>query len=690
MPCRGKVPLTPHGYKDASKGIEALKRLFANPQANIGIATGKVSGIFVLDIDIKNSAGGAESLAELEREYGALSATLEAKTCSGGRHLYFRYPERGIGCKTGVRKGIDVRGDGGYVVAPPSVVDGKPYDWTHGPDAAIADAPEWLLDILSGKDKAPDLSDKNALITQNRNNTLMLLGVNLRKMGLDQPAIEKNLQTINASRCSPPLDKAEVSKIARSVSRYESGGKQPAPLTDTWNAQFLYSGYGGDIRYCDALGGWFIWDGTRWRKDETFQIMKLAQSAVKDMHARAQAAKDKDLAKHAARCEAESRLKAMVNLVRCEDGVTVTPDTFDSDVYLLNCRNGTLDLRTGELRPHSKTDYITRRLELDYKPEAQCMEWLKFLDSVFLGDKEIIGFMQKAVGYSLSGSMKEQCVFILYGVGMNGKSTFLKHIYRLLGEYAMNTPATTLMEKYGESIPNDVARLKGARFVTSIESGKGRALAEAQIKQLTGDDPISARFLHREFFDFFATFKIFLATNHKPNISGTDKGIWRRIMTIPFEKVITPEERDAALDDKLAKEYEGILAWAVEGFKLWQKDGLGEVAKIAQATNEYREESDIIGNFITENCVVGEGQQVSASEILKAIQLWAKDGGMRSIKRTEFIDYMQKRGFRKDRVTAGADKGKLCWFGITLKGKEEGQLPMDGGGYEPDKDERPF
>ena len=686
MPCKGKIPLTPHGYKDASKEAEAVKRLFANHYANIGIATGKVSGIFVLDIDIKNGAGGAESLAELEREYGALPSTVEAKTCSGGRHLYFRYPEQGIGCKTGIRKGIDVRGDGGYVVAPPSVIDGKSYDWLTGPDAPIADAPAWLLDILSPKDKTPDLSDKDALITQNRNNTLMLMGVNLRKMGLEQAEIEKNLQSINAARCSPPLDKAEVSKIARSVSRYDKDGNLSGPLTDTWNAQFLYSGYGGELRYCDALGGWFIWDGTRWQKDEAFQIMKLAQSAVLDMRGKAKSANDKDLAKHAVRCEAESRLKAMVNLVRCEDGITVTPDTFDGDVYLLNCRNGTLDLRTGELRPHSKTDYITRRLELDYKPEAQCPEWLKFLDSVFLGDKEIIGFMQKAVGYSLSGSMKEQCVFILYGVGMNGKSTFLKHIYRLLGEYAMNTPATTLMEKYGESIPNDVARLKGARFVTSIESGKGRALAEAQIKQLTGDDPISARFLHREFFDFFATFKIFLATNHKPNISGTDKGIWRRIMTIPFEKVITPEERDAVLDDKLAKEYEGILAWAAQGFKLWQKDGLGEVAKIAQATNEYREESDIIGNFITENCVVAEGQQVSASEILKAIQLWAKDGGMRSIKRTEFIDYMQKRGFKRDRITGG----KTCWFGITLKGSEQETLPMDNGGYEPDADERPF
>lgn len=682
FPCRNKIPLTAHGYKDASKDIDTVRRMFSeHKNANIAVATGKVSGIFVLDIDVKNGAGGAESLMELEREFGELPHTAEALTWSGGRHIFFRYPEKGVGCKTGVRPGIDVRGDGGYVIAPPSVIEGKSYEWEieHHPDETmIAEAPEWLLELLEEKQPVVDLSDKGAKITQNRNNTLMLMGVKLRKMGLEHAQIESMLQSINESRCSPTLPKKEVSNIAKSVARYEvAQSKSTEPLTDVWNAKLFFEKCGDVIRYCDALGGWFIWDGTRWLRDETFQILRLARDTVKQMYEMATASNDKALYKHAVKSESEGKLKSMINLVRSEENIATLSDRFDSDVFLLNCRNGTLDLRAGELRQHSHDDYITRRVELDYRPEAECPEWLRFLDSIFLYDRELIDFMQKAVGYALSGSMKEQCVFILYGVGMNGKSTFLKHIYRILGDYALNTPASTLMEKYTDTIPNDVARLKGTRLVTAYESGKNKALAESQIKQLTGDDPISARFLHREYFDFFATFKIFFATNHKPTISGTDKGIWRRIMTVPFEKVVSPEERDPFLDEKLSKEYEGILAWAVRGFRKWQEEGLVQPDKVAEATNEYREESDVIGNFIEEKCVVGSDCKVSANALLKAAQEWAKEGGLRYVRRNEFIDYMKKRGFTKDRLSWGGNRGKIYWFGIGLKEEEHSEDSED-------------
>lgn len=585
-PCKDKIPLTSHVYKDASKDIEQIRQMFAGHQnPNAAIATGKVSGIFVVDIDVKNGAGGDESLKEFEREHGELPHTVEAITWSGGRHIFFKYPEKSIGCKTGIRPGIDICGDGGYVIAPPSVIEGRSYAWevSHLPeDTMIAEAPGWILELLEDKQPAVDLSDKQAKITKNRNETLMHMGVKLRKMGFDCQQIEANLQAINENRCMPSLTKKEVSKIAKSVSRYDIQ-QTSEPLTDVWNAGLFIKHYGDAVRYCDALGGWFIWDGTRWKGDDTFQIVRLAKNTVKQMYAMANANGDKLLFRHAVKSESETRLRAMINLSRSE-GVALKSDNFDKDVFLLNCKNGTLDLQTGKLKPHAQQDYITRRVELDYKPDAKCPNWDAFLSGIFLGDQELIKYMQKAVGYALSSLMKEQCIFILYGVGMNGKSTFLKHVYRILGDYAINTPASTLMEKYNDSIPNDVARLKGARLVTAVESGKNKALAESQIKQLTGDDPISARFLHREYFDFFATFKIFFATNHKPNISGTDKGIWRRIMTIPFEKVITPDERDPELDKKLSKEYEGILAWAVRGFELLQKEGLGAVAKITEAT----------------------------------------------------------------------------------------------------------
>lgn len=697
FPCKNKIPLTAHGYKDASSDAELVKQMFKGLQnPNVAIATGKMSGIFVVDIDVKNGARGDDSLRELEREHGELPHTVEALTWSGGRHIFFKYPGKGIGCKTGIRPGIDIRGDGGYVIAPPSIIEGKTYAWevSHHPDETmIADAPDWFIDLLDEKQPTVDLSDKETKITKNRNDALMHMGVKLRKMGLDFSQIEANLQEINASRCSPPLAKKEVSRIAKSVARYAIDSKKLSePFTDVWNANLFIEKYGDDVRYSDALGGWFIWDGTRWKQDHAFQILRLAKNTVKQIYEMAKIANDKFLFKHAVKSEAEARLKAMINLARSE-GVAIPSEQFDRDVFLLNLRNGTLDLRSGELKPHARSDYITRRVELDYKLDAKCPEWERFLESIFLSDREVTSFMQRAVGYALSGSTKEQCIFILHGIGMNGKSTFLKHIYRVLGDYAMNTPAMTLMEKYGDSIPNDVARLKGARLVTAVESGKNRSLAESQIKQLTGDDPISARFLHREFFDFFATFKIFFATNHKPNISGTDKGIWRRIITIPFEKVIAPEERDPLLDEKLSKEYEGILAWAVQGFQLWQKDGLGDVAKITQATNEYREESDLIGNFIEEQCLVGAEFKVSTTAILKAAQLWAKDNGLRYVKRGEFIDYMKKRGFVKDRLSGSSEKGKVYWFGIGLKGSENGEVSegSNSGFYDGEfADRRPF
>lgn len=669
FPCNKKIPLTQHGFKDASRDEAVIKKMFAENHSNIGIATGKISGIFVVDIDVKNGACGDESLKDLEKEFGEIPHTIEALTPSGGRHIYFRYPSDGVGCKTGLRPGIDLRGDGGYVIGPPSSIDGRSYEWeaAHHPDETmIAEAPEWLIDLLSEKKTVVDLSDSGAKVSENRNDTLMHMGVKLRKMGLDHPQIEITLQAINETRCVPPLPKKEVSTIAKSVSRYSADDKAKDPLTDVWSANLFFEKCGAGIKYCDALGGWFIWDGTRWERDDTFKILKLAKNTVKQMYQMAQSGNDKFLFKHAVKSESEARLKAMINLVRSE-GVSAKNDEFDRDIFLLNCKNGTLNLETGELRPHSKSDMITRRVEFDYRKDAACPEWRRFLMSIFLGDTQLVDFMQKAVGYSLSGSIKEQCVFILYGVGMNGKSTFLKHIFKILGDYAINTPSSTLMEKYNDSIPNDVARLKGTRLVTSLESGKSRALAEAQIKQLTGDDPISARFLHREYFDFFATFKIFLATNHKPNISGTDKGIWRRIVTIPFDKVITPKERDSKLDEKLASEYEGILAWAVEGFQKWQKEGLGRPDKVIAATNEYQEESDLIGNYIEERCLIGQDLKVQSSLILKDVQQWAKDNGLRYVKRNEFIDYMKKRGFIKDMMSAGEGKGNFYWFGIGLK-----------------------
>ena len=233
----------------------------------------------------------------------------------------------------------------------------------------------------------------------------------------------------------------------------------------------------------------------------------------------------------------------------------------------------------------------------------------------------------------------------------------------------MNTPSNTLLERFNDSgVPNDLARLKGARFVTMSETGKGRKLAESRIKQLTGDDPISARFLHKEFFDFTATFKIFLSTNYKPHISGTDRGLWRRIRTIPFDKVITEEEKDINLDSKIRAEYAGIVNWAVEGYRKWKEKGMKIAEKIKERTEEYKEESDVIGIFLDERCEKREGLILSTSETLSEIQRWTKENGTSQIKRHEFLEYMKRNGY--ERIRNGKD-GKMYFSGIGLRTSEQ-------------------
>lgn len=686
FPCarNGKIPLTKRGFRDAVKDRESAHKLFAaHPECNVAIATGAVSGFFILDVDNHNGIDGGESLKELEAQFGDLPDTVEVLTPSGGRHLYFKYPEGGIGNRTKVRPGLDTRGDGGYVVCPPSTIDGKPYTWEaeHHPDnIEIIDAPEWLLNILQSDHSPAQPAQKDEtgdkITAGARNDHLMRKGVAMRKLGLPYETILQGLKDLNRTKCNPTLTDKEVSTIAQSVSRYEPEKKKPVnftkePYTDVWNAKLFFEKYGNSIRYCDMLGGWHIWDGTRWLRDDRYQIVSLAKDTVKQMFDQSTANSDKELYRHAERSESESRLKSMINLTKSIKDVPILSHQFDENQYVINCLNGTLDLQTGKMMPHLKENHITKRIDIAYNPKAQCPTWGTFLKSIFLENQETIHFVHKALGYSLSGSIQEQCIFILYGVGSNGKSTFLETIAKVMGDYAMSTLSATIMEKNNTTIPNDIARLKGARFVNAIETEENKRLAESVIKSLTGGDKIVARFLNREFFEFHATFKIFLATNHKPRISGTDNGIWRRIKYIPFKKVIVAEERDKALQEKLLAEHEGILSWMVEGFKIWQAEGLGSCSEIDKATAEYREESDILREFIADRCVIGEDCEIQATALYKELSNWCRDNGGYRIVRGKLIEYLESKGFKKDRKTSGDDKGAFFWSGIGLKTSED-------------------
>jgi len=302
---------------------------------------------------------------------------------------------------------------------------------------------------------------------------------------------------------------------------------------------------------------------------------------------------------------------------------------------------------------------VVRPSVVDYDSDADCPIWKKFIMEIMNYNAELIHFMQNAAGWAITGNTSEQTMFILFGTGANGKSTFLNTIMNLLGDYAIATPTETFMRKIGDYISNDIARLRGTRFVTTTEAEHGRRLSEPLIKQITGNDKMTARFLYGEFFNFIPTFKIFMATNHKPVIKGTDHGIWRRIKLVPFITRIEEDKQDKHLEQKLMEESPGILNWLIEGSKRWCTEGLKTPSVIIRATDEYRGEMDVIGNFIKERCLQGEGYSIKARELFKCYQDWCDDHNENAVSERFFGLRLKEIGLEQKRLTDGR-----YWQGI--------------------------
>lgn len=443
-------------------------------------------------------------------------------------------------------------------------------------------------------------------------------------------------------------------------------------LTDWGNAERLVALHGQDLRYCYPWNRWLVWDGRRWATDEVGAVEQRAKDVVRSIYQEAAAARDKKqreaLAHHAVASESEVRRKALVASARNEPGIPVLPEHLDQAPWLFNVLNGTLDLQAGELMPHRRADLITKLAPVEYDPQAQCPTWWAFLEKIMNGDGTMMEFLQKAMGYALTGDTREQCLFFLFGLGANGKTTFLETLQTLWGDYAKRTSTETFLVKKGNSIPNDVAALRGSRLVAAVEVESGRRLAEVLLKEMTGGDTMTARFLRAEFFEFKPEFKIFLAANHKPIIRGTDNGIWRRIHLIPFTVQIPKDQQDKELPAKLRAELAGILNWAVEGCLQWQHEGLTPPPEVRMATNTYREEMDPLGGFIGECCVVTPSAEAMAKDLYKAYTAWAEESGeKRPMSQKEFGGRLKERGLMNSQETRGQNKGKSKWSGIGLR-----------------------
>ena len=404
-------------------------------------------------------------------------------------------------------------------------------------------------------------------------------------------------------------------------------------MTDTGNAHRLQDKFGHVMRYSYNRKKWSYWDGKMWRIDETGEIKKLSDIICEDIKREGYQEQDEktqaDLLKFATRTASSKGKENMIKECQPLHGIPASPDDVDGYAEYLNCQNGIVNLRTGELLPHDSNFMMSKVCYAEYAADGGAPRlWMKFLDDVTNGDKDLQKYIQKSVGYSLTGSNREQCAYFLYGMGNNGKSTFLDTISDLLGSYSANVqPETIMLRKFSDGgALSDIARLKSARFVTSEEPTEGVRLNEGLLKQLTGGSKITCRFLYSDEFEYTPEFKIWIATNHKPVIRGTDVGIWRRIKLIPFEVNIPADKVDKNLKYKLRKEFPQILKWAVDGCRLWIEEGMDEPACVQDAVKEYKQEMDLLAGFL-EQCVEIDydcKDKVPARDLFRAYSMWAK------------------------------------------------------------------
>lgn len=478
------------------------------------------------------------------------------------------------------------------------------------------------------------------------------------KVGLEEreiiATIKSGLDSAQERVVPPPPEQ----KIQETSESQALGGERTWQLSDLGNSERLAHHFKGRLHYCLPWRKWLIWTGTRWEEDQTGAVMRAAKRVVRKIPDEARDIQSEKLReaikKHALRSESAGKIDAMIRLSMSDTDIAVLPEVFDQDEMLLNTRNCIIDLKTGQPRQHDKTAKLMKQANAEFNPDAQCPIWLEFLDKIMDGSDSLISFLQKAVGYSLTGQTGEQVVFFLWGKGSNGKSTFLELLRFLLADYSLNTPTTTLMRRSENGVTNnDVARLRGARLVTAVETEENQYLAESTIKQLTGGDRITARFLFGEFFEFTSTFKLWLACNHKPIISGGDHGIWRRIRLVPFTVTIKDDEKDIHLAAKLQAEASGILNWAIEGCLRWQNEGLGIPEEVQAAVDAYRTEMDIVASFIQDCCVVLPSAVVTAGSLYESYKRWAVENGDTPLSQRKFGQKFGEHGFNSQRSTGG-------------------------------------
>lgn len=714
FPCGpDKVPLTAHGFKDASRDEATVERMWAaHPGALIGVPTGGASGIYVVDCDVDKDTGetlGEHTLCRLG--FGDLfPVTPGCITQSGGLHLYFRHPGAGYGnTAKRIAPGVDTRGDGGYVIVPPSRTAGGQYRSRGTLDPKnLPELPEGLRKLLTGPaapkidtgpngtDKWADAALRNELAgllaapEGQRNHALnkaaFALGQIVAGGGLSEALVRDRLTaaaqgigldaretaaTINSGlgkgMTEPRGPKEKESRQARrqnerrAVKEREAGpaGIDGVDLTEDGVALAFTERFGGKLRFDHDAGAWFEWMGDHWKQDGT----GLAFNWCREMARGASAGEDD---KGRATARKKSFAAGVEAFARSDRSHAVRQDVWDTDPFRLGVPGGVVDLRTGQLSAPDADQGITKLAAVAPADRADCPLWLAFLLEACGGDADMVAFLKRWCGYCLTGDTREHALIFLYGPGGNGKSVFLNTVARIMADYATTAAMDTFTTSKGDKHPTELALLRGSRMVSASETEEGRAWAEAKIKQMTGGDPITARFMRQDFFTYRPAFKLTIVSNHAPALANVDDAARRRFNIVPF--VHKPAAPDRQLEEKLMAEWPAILRWMIDGTGEWLRDGLQQPESVRAATADYFSEQDMVAHWLAECCTIAPGNSryfETTNDLFKSWSDFAKAAGETVGTQKAMAPRLRRHGLRQ---VARWVQGKTArvWEGVEI------------------------
>lgn len=701
---RGKNPYNPEtksgvGWPDWLFDDTEIERVFAHHGGNIGVILGAGSGGLVdVDLDCEEAIALAPSIlprtgAIFGRDSKPRSHWLYVST--GADTARFNDPDTGDTM-------VELRSDGAQTVFPGSThPSGEAVDWDQMGDPADTRAEILQQDVA--KLAAAAVLARHWPAPGGHHDAQLTLAAFLTRrrwreedvshfltavIGAAGGKADPNKRQATARDCAqrfadgrslrgfPSLSDLFGERVARAIDQWlpgnasaaagpgiaeEAGAIPELAATEDRLARDFAAEHSEDLRWVDPWGCWMIWDGWRWSKDETLAVLDDVRVFVS---ARAEAmtrdGDQKQIKLARALCLKRS-IEAVEKLARSDRRLAATVAQWDAEPMLLATPEGTIDLTSETTPPPDPSHYLTKATRISPEPGVPTL-WLAFLHRITNGDEQLIAFLQRMLGYCLTGSTKEHALFFLYGAGRNGKSVFVNTVAHVLGDYAIAASMDVFTEKKHDNHPEELARLRGARLVTAQETEQGRRWAEARIKQLTGGDVIAARFMRQDSFQFRPVFKLLVAGNHKPSLRSVDEAMRRRIHLIPFTVTIPEDEVDPDLEEKLRAEAPQILNWMLEGCQAWRRERLAPPPTVRQATDDYLHQEDVLGQWLEENCNFNKAAQERSSHLFEDWRTYADAHGERPGSQKAFSQELQKRGLQKVKSAGGL----MVFAGIEL------------------------